>query len=128
MLVSVLETSAPSPPVGVDVDVDVDVDSVGICGTNSNSLSSLAIDKLWFPREKSRARDAGAWSAASRWTRKRPEDCSAVSVSEGRRTLNEMMGSGRSVTVLKEETVMPRKARVGLLGSEGSVEVMMATG
>ena len=43
------------------------------------------------------------------------EDNRAVRVSEGRRTLNEMMGSGFRVTVLKEETVMPLYALLLLL-------------
>lgn len=43
----------------------------------------------------------------SKWTRNRPEDCRAASVSEGCRTLNVIIGEGWRVTVLKEETVIP---------------------
>jgi Mg-chelatase subunit ChlD len=81
---------------------------------------------LWFPLEKSRARAAAAGVGARRWTRNRPEDWRAVRVSDGRRTLNEMTGEGWRVTVLKEETVMPRKAFS--MGPCGSVAVIMATG
>jgi hypothetical protein len=41
--------------------------------------------------------------------------------------LKEITGSGVRVTVLKEETVMPRN-EVESAGPEGSVAVMMATG
>lgn len=54
-----------------------------------------------------------------------------MSVSEGRLTLKEITGSGVRVTVLKEETVMPRKECEGmllLLVEEGSVAVIMETG
>lgn len=103
----------------------------GFAPTNSNIPSPSA--RFWFPRAKSRASDAVCWFVASRCTRNWPEVKSALSVSEGRRTLNEITGVGDRVTVLKEETVMPRKpdAEVGSeseVDREGSVEVTMATG
>lgn len=59
-----------------------------------------------------------------------------MSVSEGRLTLKEITGSGVRVTVLKEETVMPRKEGGGMLlllvvvlgEDEGSVAVIIETG
>ena len=80
-----------------------------------------------FPFEKSRARVAVSGPGASRWTRKRPDARSAVSVSEGRRTLNEIIGVGERVTVLNEDTVIPRNEDVSAL-PVGSVAVIMATG
>lgn len=77
--------------------------------------------------EKSRARVAVADPGTSRWTRNRREASRAFSVSDGLRTLNEMTGCGVSVTVLNEETVMPRNDDVSA-GPVGSVDVIMATG
>lgn len=95
---------------------------------NSNSPCPLNIDaRVVFPLEKSRARVAVAGVGARRWTRNRPEARSALSVSDGRRTLNDITGSGVRVTVLNEETVIPRKEVVSG-EAVGSVAVMMATG
>jgi hypothetical protein len=95
---------------------------------NSNSPCPLNIDaRVVFPLEKSLARVAVAGLGARRCTRNRPEASSALSVSEGRRTLNDMTGSGVRVTVLNEETVIPRKDVVSA-GPVGSVAVMTATG
>lgn len=80
-----------------------------------------------FPFEKSLASVAVAGPGARRWTRKRPDERRAFNVSDGRRTLNDMTGCGVSVTVLNEETVIPRKA-VASDGPVGSVAVMIATG
>ena len=57
----------------------------------------------------------------------------AFRVSDGRRTLNETTGSGVRVTVLNEETVIPRNDDDAiwllLLSFEvGSVDVIIATG
>lgn len=79
-----------------------------------------------LPFEKSLANVAVAGPGASRWTRKRRDASSAFSVSDGRRTLNEITGWGVRVTVLKDETVMPRKDVSW--GPEGSVAVIIATG
>lgn len=79
-------------------------------GTYSNSAPSpLITERSWlrFPLEKSLARAAVAGPGARRCTRNRREESSAVRVSEGRRALNEIMGSGCRVTVLKEEIVIP---------------------
>lgn len=95
---------------------------------NSKSPWPFSIDaRVVFPLEKSLARVAVAGLEESKCTRNRPDSANALSVSEGRRTLKEMTGSGWSVTVLKEETVIPRK-EVVLAGPVGSVAVMMATG
>lgn len=95
---------------------------------NSKSPCPLSIlARVTFPFEKSLARVAVVGPGASKWTRNRPEARSAFSVSDGRRTLNEITGCGVRVTVLKEETVIPRKEVVSA-GPEGSVAVMMATG
>lgn len=64
---------------------------------------------------------------ASRCTRNRFDASNALSVSEGRRTLKEIMGVGERVTVLNEETVIPRKEDVSV-APVGSVAVIMATG
>ena len=82
---------------------------------------------LVFPFEKSLANVAVPGPGATRWIRKRPEASNAFRVSDGRRTLKETTGFGVSVTVLKEETVMPRNEVVSA-GPEGSVAVMIATG
>ena len=54
----------------------------------------------------------------------------AFSVSDGLRTLNDTTGSGVRVTVLNEETVIPRKDSCTLPPPLllGSVDVIMATG
>lgn len=83
--------------------------------------------RVLFPLEKSLASVAVAGPGVSRWTRKRPEASNAFRVSDGRRTLKEITGCGVRVTVLKEETVMPRNEVVSA-GPEGSVAVMIATG
>jgi hypothetical protein len=80
-----------------------------------------------FPFEKSRASVAVVGPGESKWTKNRCEASRAFNVSEGRRTLNEITGCGERVTVLKEETVIPRNALVSR-GPEGSVAVMIATG
>ena len=80
-----------------------------------------------LPFEKSLASVAVVGLGARRCTRKRPDDRRAFRVSDGRRTLKDITGCGVKVTVLKEETVMPRKAVVSE-GAEGSVAVIIATG
>lgn len=80
-----------------------------------------------FPLEKSLASVAVAGPGPSKWTRKRREASNAFKVSDGRRTLNDITGCGVRVTVLKEETVMPRNEVVSA-GPVGSVAVIMATG
>jgi hypothetical protein len=80
-----------------------------------------------FPLEKSLARVAVAGPGASKCTRNRREASNAFNVSDGRRTLKEITGFGVRVTVLKEETVIPRK-EVVFSRPEGSVAVMIATG
>jgi hypothetical protein len=80
-----------------------------------------------FPFEKSLASVAVAGPGARRCTRKRPEDRRAFKVSDGRRTLKDITGCGVSVTVLKEETVIPRNEVVSD-GPVGSVAVIIATG
>jgi hypothetical protein len=94
------------PAAASDIDDDDDGEGEGEHPTNSNPLFPNA--RLWFPRAKSRASAAVSWVEERRWTRNRPDVRRACSVSEGRRTLNEMTGCGVSVTVLKEETVIPR--------------------
>lgn len=95
-------------------------------GENSNSPSPLEMRRLALPLENSRASFAVAALGASRWTRNQPELCSAFRVSEGRFTLKETTGSGERVTVLKEDTVIPRNA-FGPVFLQ-SVAVMIATG
>ena len=79
-----------------------------------------------FPLENFRASRVVVWLGARRWTRKRQDDRIALYVSEGTFTLNDTMGFGQRVTVLKDDTVMPRKAVFA--GEYGSVEVTIATG
>jgi hypothetical protein len=88
---------------------DPDDDDVDGRTPNSKSPTSPDSCKFSFPQEKSRANRAVAAVGASRCTRNRPDDFSAFNVSDGLRTLNATTGSGKRVTVLKDDTVMPRK-------------------
>lgn len=102
----------------------------GQTGKELNSKSPCPLNILAsvvLPFEKSRARVAVADPGASKWTRNRCEARRAFNVSDGLRTLNEMTGFGVRVTVLKEDTVIPRNEDVS--GAPlGSVAVIMATG
>lgn len=93
---------------------------------NLKDLSSSFRGKFSFPPEKRRARVAVDSVGERRWIRNWEEERMAFRVSEGTLTLKETIGSGVRVTVLNEDTVMPRNAVSR--GELGSVDVIIATG